>query len=158
MSTPHSKSVVSVSEMATMVELSRARFYQLVGTAFPWPLYDVTTRRPFFNEEMQELCLEVRRSNCGINGRPILFYARPAGSTRSRARAKSGSERCKTATKYPELIDGLKGLGLGSVTDKQVGRALMNEYPIGTNGLPTSDVLRTIFLAIRRRNSAGDVV
>ena len=29
------KAVVSVAEMARMVGLSRARFYQLVGTTFP---------------------------------------------------------------------------------------------------------------------------
>ena len=38
------KSAVSVAEMARMVGLSRSRFYQLVGTAFPHPLYDVATR------------------------------------------------------------------------------------------------------------------
>ena len=34
------KSAVTVSEMARMVGLSRARFYQLIGTAFPYPLYN----------------------------------------------------------------------------------------------------------------------
>ena len=47
------KAAVSVAEMATMVGLCRARFYQLVGTTFPWPQYDVATRRPFYNEELQ---------------------------------------------------------------------------------------------------------
>jgi hypothetical protein len=57
-----SKTVVSVAEMARMVGLSRARFYQLVGEGiFPSPLYSVHTRRPFFSEEMQAICLEVRR-------------------------------------------------------------------------------------------------
>ena len=31
------KAAVSVAEMARMVGLSRARFYQLVGSAFPHP-------------------------------------------------------------------------------------------------------------------------
>ena len=53
------KCVVSVLEMASMVGLSRQRFYQLMGSAFPWPLYSTTTKRPFYSEEMQRICLEV---------------------------------------------------------------------------------------------------
>src|SRR5471030_1670642 len=71
------KAVVTVSEMARMCGLSRARFYQLQHAGvFPSPLYDVSTRRPFYVEELQKVCLEVRRRNCGINGKPVLFYAR----------------------------------------------------------------------------------
>ena len=70
------KNAVSVAEMARMVGLSRARFYQLIGSAFPHPVYDVSTRRPFYDQEAQTLCLEVRHRNCGIDGKPILFYVR----------------------------------------------------------------------------------
>ena len=70
------KAAVTVAEMARMVGLSRARFYQLLGTAFPFPVYDVSTRRPAYVEEQQRVCLEVRRRNCGIDGKPVLFYAR----------------------------------------------------------------------------------
>ena len=72
------KAAVTVAEMARMVGLSRARFYQLMGTAFPSPVYDVATRRPHFDEDQQKDCLEVRRRNCGIDGKPILFYCRRA--------------------------------------------------------------------------------
>ena len=70
------KAAVTVSEMSRMCGLSRARFYQLIGSAFPHPVYDVATRRPYYDEEAQKVCLEVRRRNCGINGVPILFYAK----------------------------------------------------------------------------------
>jgi len=71
------KAIVTVSQMARMVGLSRARFYQLQKAgAFPPPLYAVETRRPIYDEELQKVCLEVRRRNCGVNGKPILFYAR----------------------------------------------------------------------------------
>src|SRR5262245_65689935 len=71
------KAAVSVSEMARMVGLSRARFYQLVEAGvFPAPVYDVSTRRPMYVEELQTACLEVRRRNCGVNGKPVLFYSR----------------------------------------------------------------------------------
>ena len=84
------KQAVTVSEMARMCFLSRARFYQLIGTAFPYPLYSLSTRRPFFDEELQRICLEVRRRNCGIDGKPILFYSPPTGRARSK---KNKSER-----------------------------------------------------------------
>ena len=70
------KEAISVAEMSRLVGLSRQRFYQLVGSAFPPPVYDVASRRPFYTRELQEICLDVRRRQCGINGRPVLFHAR----------------------------------------------------------------------------------
>src|SRR5580658_10424153 len=71
------KIVVSVTDLARMTGLSRARFYQLVraGT-FPAPDREANTGRPCYGEDKQRLCLEVRRRNCGINGKPVLFYSR----------------------------------------------------------------------------------
>src|SRR5690242_18870981 len=80
------KAIVTVAEMARMVGLGRARFYQLQGTAFPWPVYDIRTKRPIYLEEQQRVCLEVRRRNCGVDGRPILFYARRPSSDPSPAK------------------------------------------------------------------------
>src|ERR1700751_4531911 len=81
------KAAVTVAEMARMVGLSRARFYQLMQAgAFPWPVYAVSTRRPIYVQELQEVCLEVRRRNCGIDGKPVLFYARRLGSAPGRPR------------------------------------------------------------------------
>ena len=55
-------SMVSVSEMARQCGLSRARFYQLMGTTFPRPVYDVATRRPFtprnFNRCVSKFAVE----------------------------------------------------------------------------------------------------
>jgi len=86
------KAVVTVSEMAKMVGLSRARFYQLVeAEVFPAPVYQLSNRRPVYVEELQKVCLEVRRRNCGINGQPVLFYAKGPGSAKPTGRQK-GSE------------------------------------------------------------------
>ena len=104
------KTVVSVAEMARMVSMSRARFYQLVEQGiFPPPLYRIDTKRPFFTQEMQESCLEVRRRNCGINGRPVLFYARRLETPISKAMATPP----KNSHKHAELIEGLRALGFG---------------------------------------------
>lgn len=147
------KAIVTVSEMARMVGLSRARFYQLIGSAFPWPVYDVSTRRPFYVEEMQQTCLEVRRRNYGIDGKPILFYARQTGTPIARPR----SARSKKSGKHAELIDGLKGLGLSSVMEQQVEAALAKVYPTGRDGVSDAEVLRSVFLAIRRQNSGDNL-
>ncbi len=46
------KEIVTVTEMARMCRLSRARFYQLVGEGvFPAPSRNEQTGRPFFDRE-----------------------------------------------------------------------------------------------------------
>src|SRR5271169_1672044 len=117
------KAVVGVSEMARMVGLSRARFYELLGKTFPFPVYSVSTKRPFYDQEMQTLCLEVRRSNCGIDGKPILFYARRSPDTNAKPKRRPSID--------PNLLDGLRSLGL-SPTTAQVEAAVKVLFPSGT--------------------------
>lgn len=151
------KAVVCVAEMARMVSLSRARFYQLVqaGT-FPSPVYDVRTRRPIYSEEVQRLVLEVRRRNCGVDGRPVLFYARGP-----RPIAPPKPPRTDKATArfngHADLIDGLAALGFASATAAQVEAALKVLYPTGTDNVDRGNVLRAVFLHLKRQNSGDNV-
>jgi hypothetical protein len=142
------KKLVTIAEMARMLGLSRARFYQLKGTAFPLPLYDPETKRPYYPEELQQLCLEVRRKNCGIDGKPILFYAK--GSAPLVRRPRKTDEPS-------DLIQGLKGLGLNPVMSQQVNAALKTLFPKGTSSLDQGDVLRAVFVHLKRHNSADNV-
>jgi hypothetical protein len=150
------KQAVSIAEMARMVGLSRARFYQLVGSTFPHPIYDVKTRRPFFPPDLQAVCREVRHRNFGIDGRPVLFYARrmviapamPKQAVRKQVAANN---------QYDDLLDGLRALGLMDVTAAHVGAAVKQLYPSGVNGTDESEVLRAVFLAIKRRDSADNL-
>ncbi len=146
------KSAVSVTEMAAMVGLSRARFYQLVkkGT-FPPPDYEGDDGRPFFSEDKQRQCLEVRRRNCGIDGKAILFYSRrrDAGVTR-----KQPQRSKPTTNHHAELIEGLKSLGL-IATAGQVDAVVKELYPKGTAGTGQGEVIRAVFLRIRRQDSSG---
>lgn len=139
------KAAVTVAEMARMVGLSRARFYQLLGTAFPLPVYDVTTRRPHFVEEMQHLCLEVRRRNCGIDGKPILFY-----SVRSARPATSRIVRTTKKENHAEIIDGLKSLGV-TATAGQVTAALKERFPQGLHGVDGAEVLKVVFVHLKAK-------
>jgi hypothetical protein len=152
------KAAVTVSEMARMVGLSRARFYQLMraGT-FPQPDRDSDTGRPRFSEEGQRICLEVRRRNCGVDGRPVLFYARahpPAAPTRS---PRTTSAKPANTTGHADLLDGLVALGLASATADQVDAALKALYPTGTDNVDRADLLREVFLFLKRQNPAGNV-
>ena len=148
------KAAVSVAEMARMVGLSRARFYQLVNDGvFPSPLYRIETRRPLFDQQMQETCLEVRRRNCGLNGRPVLFYARRLGAPISKAKVTPP----KNSHKQADLIDGLRALGLTTATAAQVEAALERCMPNGKSGVDDETVLRTVFLHLKRQNSSDNV-
>ena len=148
-----SKTVVSVAEMSRMVGLSRARFYQLQNEGiFPSPIYDVETRRPFFTEEMQALCIEVRKRNCGVNGKPILFYtARHPLGQKPRPVKKSKAEP-KQRSQYVDLIDGLRSLGL-EVTVAMVEPIVNELFPNGIQTLDNGEVIRGVFLRMKRQNS-----
>jgi hypothetical protein len=139
------KAAVTVAEMARMTGLSRARFYQLIGSAFPYPVYSVFTRRPFFDEEAQQMCLEVKRRNCGIDGKPILFYSRRVPTPVTKRPAKVALPKCN----YNELLDGLRSLGL-PVSAAQVESAVTKLFPSGTQGVDQAEVVRSIFIHIKQ--------
>ena len=150
------KAAVSVAEMARMCGLSRSRFYQLMGTAFPQPERQPETDRPIYTEEQQKICLEVRRRNCGIDGKPVLFYARRLTT----APTKPKSAKPKLEAKRGDvlaLIDGLNGLGFTAATAAEVQRVTDELYPHGTAGLDRGEVLRAVFLHLKRQNSADNV-
>lgn len=87
------KEVVSVVEMAEMVGLSRSRFYDLIDEGiFPPPLHDEATGRPFYSRRLQQKCLDVRQHNVGINGKPVMFYAKRTTAPRSSRTATNNSD------------------------------------------------------------------
>lgn len=148
------KAVVTITEMSRMVGLSPARFRQLMGTTFPSPLYSVATRRPFYPEDLQLICLDVRRRNCGIDGKPVLFYCRRGGEAVQR---KPKSIKTVTNDQHGELLDGLRALGLTTVTSEQIGTAVKMLYPKGVTEVDRVGMLRAVFLHLKRQNTAGNV-
>ena len=152
------KAVVSIAEMARMVGLSRARFYQLMGTTFPLPRYTVSTKRPFYDEELQNLCLEVRRRNCGIDGKPVLFYAKRIGTTIQKPRKVTPTPPPpKVEAHHDDILDGLRSLGLAAATLPQVTAAVKELYPGGVKNENRGQVLRAVFLRLKRQNTADNV-
>jgi hypothetical protein len=125
-----------------------------MGTTFPWPLYSVATRRPFYSEDMQLICLEVRRRNCGIDGRPVLFYCHRGGEA---ARRMPKSIKPTKNDQHGDLLDGLRALGLTTVTSDQIGTAIKTLYPNGVTEVDRVGMLRAVFLHLKRQNTAGNV-
>jgi hypothetical protein len=151
------KAAVTVAEMARMVRLSRARFYQLQNAGvFPSPVYDVSTRRPFYDESAQEVCLEVRRRNCGINGRAVLFYSRRGGEQSSTNKRKKASKP-KPNKQHAVILDAVRSLGLAAVTTDQIGQAINELFPRGVDGVDQSEVIRSVFVHIQRQNCSDNV-
>ena len=104
-------------------------------------------------EELQEICLEVRRRNCGVNGKPVLFYARGhRASTPTAKPSKPPNTKPKPTVAHADLIDGLTTLGLFA-TPAQVGEAVAALYPAGVNGTDRGQVLRAVFLRLKASGS-----
>lgn len=139
------KAVVSVSEMARMVGLSRQRFHQLMQAGvFPPPQRH--EGRPFYDEPTQQECLEVRRRNCGVNGQVVLFYAR------RQATPIKPKKVLPDPSQHADLLDGLQALGLVSVTAAEVGAAVKTLYPQGITGMHEGEVIKAVFLQLQAQS------
>jgi len=151
------KAAVTVAEMARMVGLSRARFYQLMKEGvFPPPVYSIETRRPYYSEETQQACLEVRRRNCGVNGKPVLFYAKRGGSPSSSPK-KARKPKAKPNKHYAVIVDAVRSLGLVSATADQVGAAIKALFPGGTEGMAEPEIIRAVFVHLQRQVTSDNV-
>jgi hypothetical protein len=118
------KAAICIKEMAAAVGLSRQRFMQLVKSGvFPAPLRDEATGRPYYTDEMQAVCLDVRRRNCGVNGKVVMFYPRRSASpdrTNRPRPVKAKQPSRATSDCHADIVAGLHGLGLTSATSAQV--------------------------------------
>ncbi len=138
-----SKPIVSMTEIAQMVQLSRARFYQLLQAGFfPKPLHDERSKRPYYDLELQKKILECRQSGIGVDGSFMLFYSPRKNGTASNVRKKIDPV-------VKELADTLESMGL-DITVKQVQQGLLEIYPDGTNGEEQGVVIRELFRYLKQ--------
>jgi hypothetical protein len=139
------KVVVSVSEMAAALDLSRARFYQLLDAQIlPQPVYDLRTRRPVYPQDLQEKCMAVRQTGIGSNGQYILFYS-PRKNNGSAPRKSVP----KKVSKYQDIKEALKIMGL-EVSDEQVSKAVADVFPDGIENRDLGLVLRELFRYLKK--------
>lgn len=139
-----------------MCGLSRQRFGQLVKTGvFPAPLRDKESGRPYYPPELQGVCVEVRRRNLGVNGKVVMFYSvRTSIPPQVPRRKPTAKPKVQAPDRHADILHGLHGLGLTTVTAGQVGEALAHLYPTGPAGVDPGQVLRAAFLHLRSNNSA----
>jgi hypothetical protein len=141
------KSVVTVSEMADLCQLSRSRFYDLIEAGvFPKPVLHPSSKRPMYDRDMQEKCLEIRETGIGANGQPVLFNRKPKKGSLLLPRRKAGEKK----PDHADLLDALKGLGL-TTTPQAVHEAVAALYPNGVTGIDQGDLVRKVFLHLQAK-------
>lgn len=139
------KAAVSVSQMCRLFHppMSRSQFYWHVAKkTFHAPLYLASNKRPYFTASMVEDNLRARETGVGVNGEYVIFYERQLTATK--ATEKKGKPDHST------LIDGLKSLGLMSVSDDQIEGALAACFPNGITSQDEPNVLRVVFRHLKR--------
>ena len=137
-----SKQIFSITEVAQMLQLSRARFYQLLGTGFfPKPLHDDRSKRPYYNLDLQQKCLEARQSGVGVDGSFMLFYSPRKKETKPRIK--------KIDPQIKELTETLGSMGL-ETTVEQVQQSLPELYPDGTEGQDQGLVVRELYRHLKQ--------
>ena len=137
-----SKQVFSITDMAMNCNLSRARFYQLLGTGFfPKPLHDERSKRPYYNLDLQQKCLEARQSGIGIDGSFMLFYSPRKKETKMRTK--------KVDPQIKELAETLGSMGL-EITAEQVPQGLTETYPEGVEGVDQGVVIRELYRHLKQ--------
>ena len=145
--------VVTVRRMAEICQLSRSRFYELLeANVFPKPVQHPFTKRPMFDQQLQDKCLEIRRTGIGANGIPILFNRKPTKTDYKKSQAARTAKNSSNAD-YEWVSDAIKGLGI-SANAQQVHDAVTSLYPAGlVDGLDHGEVIRKTFLFLQGNRS-----
>jgi hypothetical protein len=88
----------------------------------------------------------------GIDGIPVLFYA-----PRHSVPASAPKKRPKQASTHPGVLAGVRALGLTTATAAQVDAAVANLFPNGVDGVDPGEVIRQVFLSVKRNNPSDNV-
>lgn len=143
------REAMSIAETARLIQMSRSRFHQLIGTVFPEPKRDASGR-PYFDREQQQLVVEIRRRNVGVNGQPILFRA----TGKRTASAPRTPKAIQPKHNHRDVLVAVRDLGLTQATAKDVDDCVRNLYPDGK--VPEQgDLIRRVFLSLNSRFSQG---
>jgi predicted DNA-binding transcriptional regulator AlpA len=142
------RAAVSVSEMASLCQLSRSRFHALAREGvFPRPVQPGGGKRPYYTQELIRQCLDIRRTGIGQNGQIVLFN-RHTGKKTDRKRPAAPP----TTADHAELVESLRALGL-SMTGEAVAGAVQAVFPAGVEGVDQGEVVRRLFLHLQGRRS-----
>ena len=130
------ESICSVTQMASSVNLSRARFHELIKKGFfPPPVYCICTKRPFYPLSLQQQCLDIRGNGIGFNGQPILF-----NTPRKAKRKVIKASPHRQVVHHEDLTAILRSIHIRA-TDTEITQAVMSLYP---KGLPQGPLDNTV--------------
>ena len=119
----NNSAIYSIKAVCKLLRLSRSQFWNLQKQGiFPVCLKDQTTGRHYFNEELKDVCVEVRKTGIGINGYHHLFYDPRKPSCKPR---KVKSQNNGEMSAYLEI---LKSMGLDGITAKEIELAIISMY------------------------------
>ena len=79
-------------------------------------------------------------------------HASSAPVTRHKPKPKTTS-----TSRYPEIVDGVRALGLTMVTAAEVEAAVKQLFPGGTDSVDPGEVIRSVFLSIKRQDRPDNV-
>ena len=134
-----SKQIVSMTEISKMLQMSRARFYQLLEIGFfPKPLYDKRSSRPYYDLELQQKCLDCRSSGIGVDDSFMLFYSPRKSANVSDLKKKKADPVVK------EFAEILESMGLETAFN-EVQKALSVLYPDGTGEVEQGVIIRELY-------------
>jgi hypothetical protein len=140
-----SKPNISISELCQMLQLSRARYYQLIKSGFfPKPLTEERSKRPYYDADLQQKCIEAREKGIGADGSMLLFYSPRKLENVSKMRKK------KLDPQVRELAETLESMGL-SVSVKQVQAVLAELYPNGLENQDQGLIIRELFRFFKQK-------
>ena len=117
-------------------------------------------KRPYFTSDMAIKNLEAKKNNVGINGKIVLFYTSRNSSVPYVHKKKTPGNKknnIPTEDKHTDIKQGLSALGLNDVSYAQIESALSSCFPDGTGNTAEGEILRQVFLSIRRWNSRDNV-
>jgi hypothetical protein len=143
------KAVCSVSHLAQSLGMSRSRFYQLMERGvFPQPLYELRSKRPFYDLRLQEACRDIKATGIGYDGTYVLFYE-PRKNKPNPVSKPSQPRNGQSDSKLHEVQEALGQMGL-EVPDKEVADTVKTLYPDGIESRNTGEVIRSVFRALKR--------
>jgi hypothetical protein len=134
-----------------MCGLSRARFYDLIRDGvMPWPTYCIYTRKPMYLADAAALCIRVKETNTGIDGRYVIFYARrePATGNAPAPASRAVQRPSQIDTLTQEMIETLRAMGVRQ-GQAEVVAAINARCPGGATEASFETDLRAVFDRLR---------
>jgi hypothetical protein len=146
------KAAVSVSEMAAMCQVSRSRWYEFLETGvFPKPVRIPSMKRPAYDWQLQQKCLEIRATGIGLNG-PVVFNRKRNEAGKSKPKTQPHPNEQVVDPAIDPIFEAVKSLGL-TPTVQAVSDAVVALFPVGITGLDLGDVVRKVFLHLQGKRT-----